>query len=1168
MNMQNKKWAIAGFLFSLVISVLWFQNGLPKATGESGLLFATIDRQFQIAQYSWADTTIGETPFSFNGAIPLFAVFRVLNTVLSGALIQALFFAVTILLGFFGAALIAREFYPKIGQGFLFFIGIAYVFNPYSIVFVWNRFLYNYTLAYGLVPFLLFLWIAFLRRGERKTLVLFAVSSFIGSFAFTGLSYFVCFGFSVLATSLVGFVLLPARGVTFKRIVTIGATFFFTQIFWLLPFYAGNRLGVGQSTSFFSEEGNLHTTLQLSQYYGGIIDKLSQIRADMPGLAYEGIPWAQWYTTSIVHAASFVTILMTVGSLVALIVLKARHKIVLGLSFGFLLLLSNGTSFPVGNLYLLLYKLHPVLAVLRNPYEKIGFLLYLVVFLVWGIGLWTVATRSSRFVGKILLSISFVWWIVNALPIFNGVVFTYKYEVSKDPKIGFSVSVPDYYREANSVVMNSNVESRLLALPMTGEGITHTWRYGYDGVESYNGLFHKASISLDTTTGQLPQISRYIRNSSASSVLASLPLLNVSDIMVRHDLLPPLNTATPQDLSRSYRNALGQNPSHTFGSTNLELFQIPEEYQSPRLFLTTKVASQNRAQFDPLNTPRGGATILSENSDVDIIYPDASFSEVASTNESTYSENQLLQLPHVSVQRGKTLYPLISLKEWFWKLTHGYELKAIYSTLSFKRLAEIEPLIGANNSALFEDAIADYLQANEPLVNEAQLQLLQSGSNRSFWELVFKSQESAMDKFIAKASGKERDTLVSMKENFVRKVTEVNVYPEYKNKIPEDIEYLLSRTIFSTKEAGEYQLNIDTSLANQYLGSSLQLNDNLLAFGKKNVNTQSLQVPVSLKKGKNEIRVPVQIKKQILKEEEFNLKSLETSQRLEAWDIDVPSGVGELVISFNYKIVRGQGPSLKIFREENMTTPLLVEQYPTESYDFDWKEKAIAIPIRPDLKRVRIEFAAKPSNDCEKNNPLDMRCSLTSFKEVYDRHSDFVLKNVVVTLKPEVRVHLTKKSIVQADSQAQISWQKINPALYRIDVTGPLNNETLVFLSQFHTGWSLYKDSQASSSNEVIKNWTRYRSQEGRGTSSFVEALKMQLQTFFMKPVSSDENHFVVNGYANGWTLQDSGSYILVFRPQQLLSIGWILTTLAGVGFPIFLFKYYGNKKKSKKGRK
>ena len=108
--------------------------------------------------------------------------------------------------------------------------------------------------------------------------------------------------------------------------------------------------------------------------------------------------------------------------------------------------------------------------------------------------------------------------------------------------------------------------------------------------------------------------------------------------------------------------------------------------------------------------------------------------------------------------------------------------------------------------------------------------------------------------------------------------------------------------------------------------------------------------------------------------------------------------------------------------------------------------------------------------------------------------------------------------------QPDITFENINPTKYRIQVNA--DEPFSLILSEFyHWGWKAY-------SGDV--NW---------------------LEALFSQPISPDE-HFIANGYANAWHIDETGDYdiTLYFWPQSLFYGGLVVTLLTIVGCVSYLF--------------
>lgn len=153
----------------------------------------------------------------------------------------------------------------------------------------------------------------------------------------------------------------------------------------------------------------------------------------------------------------------------------------------------------------------------------------------------------------------------------------------------------------------------------------------------------------------------------------------------------------------------------------------------------------------------------------------------------------------------------------------------------------------------------------------------------------------------------------------------------------------------------------------------------------------------------------------------------------------------------------------------------------------------------------------------------------------------------------EVANETSGKSAVNSLQSPKIDFKKINPTRYVVDVKDAKGPFTLVFSESFHEGWKGYIRKRLEVRGQML---------EAPQTSN------LKPQTFSEEPWSAlwtawkdrgnrteIKDHFVVNGYANGWIVypsavdsQQSFEIVLEFKPQRLFEIGLIIsmTTLFG----------------------
>jgi hypothetical protein len=133
----------------------------------------------------------------------------------------------------------------------------------------------------------------------------------------------------------------------------------------------------------------------------------------------------------------------------------------------------------------------------------------------------------------------------------------------------------------------------------------------------------------------------------------------------------------------------------------------------------------------------------------------------------------------------------------------------------------------------------------------------------------------------------------------------------------------------------------------------------------------------------------------------------------------------------------------------------------------------------------------------------------------------------------------------------KLEFTKINPVKYRVKVKESSEPFLLVFSESYHPGWKAYIQTTI---NEPSTN-DNFVSEEIAGTTQNDNLPKGKFyETYFKKSVP-EENHLLVNGYANSWWIdpqKDTNNkrdfeVILEFWPQRLFYLGLIIS-----GFTFF----------------
>jgi hypothetical protein len=834
------------------------------------------------------------------------------------------------------------------------------------------------------------------------------------------------------------------------------------------------------------------------------------------------------------------------------------------------LLIVNGTKFPIGNIYLLIYKIHPTLQVLRNPYEKFGGVFYLNFFVLWGIGLWLIWLKLSKFLGGIFFFLSLIWLVISGWPVVNGLVFTYKYKVNSDPKVGFRVKIPDYYSQVNELLGNTKHEFRGIALPMSGEGIKHRWEYGYDGVESYNGLFNYPFISLNTTVHHLPEIASTIESATVPELLRLTSRVNVDYILVRDDIYIPVSSRDPKEVRQDFSNYLLGRPI-----SKLTIFDVPEGNRGSRIYATNRIVYSNIVNFSnllDLGDDTRSALVETDTSSESfefndfILVPNFIVDDLE-FKEPTHPDNAIKTLPHSSYLPNHPLYFLVKIKEKFWIMSSLYDSEAISITLAGKRLKEVTMVANSFDEKLLSSALEDYFKYVEPVISKARSQIQENNVSApggvEWWE-IFWYHSTALEKLLSSSTSENRPLILNAKDRLDNLLSLAGINPLYESILKQfSSSHIIKRMILSVPEDGEYELRVKIGVKGMEPLTPIQIDQDLVDV-EYNYDNKDLvfKTRLTLKRGIHELRVGIPFRKTKIQTPEliFDTSDLDGDRDVREWTFDLPYGSGEAALIFKYRIIQGLGPRVSLLNRENQDFDSLGKRnYASDGYYFDWIESYNSVRFDRDVNKLTVEISSLPVNNCESVNRKNRKCDDEEFRKKYDRRSKFLAEDFRLVVVPSSKIvfSLNKKQTDRVDlvETPQISWQKMNPSLYKIKVTenDSLDN-VLVFSDQFHSGWKLFPVKSEGWNEEELKRWDLFDATELSNKRTFLDSLRLILKTLGIKPLNEDK-HFTVNGFANGWNLPEKNSdWVLLFTPERGLYLGWTVTILTTLIFVLISF--------------
>lgn len=538
------------FLVCLSLVTIWFKDGYILGTAEAVLPFYNLERYYHLTEYAWtfhpglgnfASLTIAsKTTYLFLSALQNFGV--------PGFILQAAAFLFILLSAGTGIYFLTREFFPKLPGYYYLFSALFYLFNPISMVNVWNRFLLNFMFFYALFPIGILIFNKGLRKRNYYYAILLSVVLAIYNFAFSALVFIILLWLTFGLLTLCYFLLAE----TLKEKLLILKFFSLSLIFFLLSniWYLTQLLNYTASDSFqrtfrdfHSQQINIDTLNALSAKMGNLSDlyRLSNFWFfnDL------NLTWTKLYVSSPVLLIGFLTTAIVIYGII-----KGRKQfsvILLSALFFIALFLSKGSNPPLEFIYRLSFEYLPFFQVFRNPIEKFSFLLILVYAPLLSIGLYYISNNFSK---KIAIASSIIILLVWSYPFLTSQVLTGSAPPNSNTETGFKVDVPKYYEETNQALRGYGNNFRAIGFPVADEGISYNWNKGYQGADIPSTLFDMPVIMFNTAVPYYYDLVKEIEPSLKSENFVKIAnLLNVRFFILREDVdYKSRNLSNPQDI--------------------------------------------------------------------------------------------------------------------------------------------------------------------------------------------------------------------------------------------------------------------------------------------------------------------------------------------------------------------------------------------------------------------------------------------------------------------------------------------------------------------------------------------------------------------------------------------------------------------------------------------
>jgi len=841
------------------------------------------------------------------------------------------------------------------------------------------------------------------------------------------------------------------------------------------------------------------------------------------------IPFAINYQTNpILLVVSFLAF-----SLSVLAILKSRNSWLP--FFAFILLFglmgSIGIKPPFGYFYLILTEKIKIFSFLRSPWYKFTLLTGLsYAVLVSFFAEWLLDKRKS--VGILVTFLAILGQLIYSYPLITGEVVPDNFKILPP----YRFSIPDYVWKADEWLRADNEEAKIVVLPYQGERDFYRWGYGAP-FQLLNLLSNPKPILNGSgwtvikggeTNRIVDSFYDALFSSRTNEAVKILSLLNVKYLVQKNDFYYDFDqlAGSPTFVKKKIEGQKHLKKVSQFG--NWDIYEIEQNLRLPLIYPTQKI-----------NYYSGDSSALSNLFLIEDLSPSASIldfnlSENVKTklnkfNPEFYFFPYLLQKnpdfwPITPFSRFSPKHPAYLYVRWkeentLKKTTVSSERISLALLYAGKRVEEIEilrreDLSEPSNKKVLKKVIDDYIEKlkivengisgiKSSSLNKAEIELLQG------IEISLESHKSKLTSLYYLFS-KEDKKYSQMIYEIIIKLTELE------EKVSE-----IFKAGTSSLENKKYKVEISKEgfydLLLFYPDSYYKISDNWIwkikvgdvEYKTKGnfLNNNCVLLPdIFLKEGETQIEINFPKPANLLptfkspyfrKEGEVSFEEEEgekilvlkadkttASARIKLANLDLGK---RYTVSFWYKTFSLNTPRFVISSPGNMVdfkNKITYKRDGQLDFSSTWREYKTVLEPDNDLGDLELNFLLEKPLIWEDK-------SLAKIKgiKVYQDYS------------PPMILKFKKEKLDEKLFLPQIYFTKVDPTKYEVDVKNAKDSFILVFSENFHPSWEAF----------------------------------LRIKNSPVLPIPK-ENHLKVNGFANGWFIDQKGDFqvILEYNPQRL----------------------------------
>lgn len=1069
---MNLKVVLFFIVISLFLSWIWLPAGQIVGGGDVGIPTYLPQRALKVVSYSWWETQATGTsnPAAFT-AIPFYLILSGLDELGFGPDFTQKGFIILILTG--GAISIyflAKEF--EFGQWSSFLAALFYIFNLTSLS-VWHRGVHNAMLMLLLMP----LSLSIIARGVKNkkylsilwiNIISILTSYVYGTPAYIAAIWILWLTFLVIKLK-VGFHDKKERRFIITYIFVLFISWVGLNAWWLLHFLEGSRQFVGQFSSEELHQRSSNVAEDLKVY-----TKPEYVLRGLNAYSHYGnLDWGNFYLSFFAIFISWIPTILIFFTLLIRENYKKAYWIFLVSLMVIVIFISKGVNAPLGGLNKLAYDYIPALAVLRNPYEKIGILLIIPYSFLFALGCSQVM-QFLKLINKIMLKLFILLLVIASIGILVWPMW--KGEIFRTAKGKSYFEVPQYYAEASKWFEELYDDTRILHLPLApGESVDYDW--GYTGIEPSQLFFPGSSIAYSTGSENIDLMTRnlltLIHNQENVPLEKMLSLLNVGWVVVHNETVWRNRSLEPVDRINAWFQTNPYFLEYTKDFGPLSVWRVKDQYSLGHFFSTDK--------FTVESTIKPTESIIY--SALDILNKEESFNSLA----------EVRYLP------DSIIYPFIIFMENISSFLNQNDSVINCFALSGKRLKEAALLYRQNKFTETNKSLLSYEQQLDKCSKTSKdivMRYMAVGSLRSLILGQLIKQKTVLD-------AEFTDTRVAS-ENKAAKVklrkylTNLGLTSRYD---PIKIDNGKQRIIlhYSISKAGSYNIKLDKPDEDlvKTPPKIVQIDTESVDLTSVETNTATIKYPAyKFSKGFHEIQLETDLNRNFL-EEQIQSKKInpdhgfvtetdpvtkqpiftgKTSSEL----INLTFNLPNIEIGQDYRLhfdaFLNQGrPPFVIITHDNDPLDSAGNQIPAVKYQIEdsfgnypvsWINIKMNYSPLLNATAARLSLILVPSDS---NMLFQPALTEAKFKNIdFEKiPSNLVLED-------------TDSTFIQKMHQADISWKKINPTLYEVTLSNQQPPFTMVFSETFYPSWKV-----VDSTGQVI-----------------------------------DLPHFSINGFANAWSVE------------------------------------------------